>query len=242
MAVTDKSQPKPLQPLERPPSLYHSVQEAIRTYILDNSLQAGDALPPETEFARQLGVSRNLVREAVKALESLGVLEIRRGSGLFVRDFSFEPLLDNLYYGLLFDLRELAELLQVRRVLETGMMADVIQSLSAEQLAGLQGTVERMRLRAEKGEAFVEEDREFHQWLFQNLGNKTLLKLLDIFWLTFRKAAEHVDLWDYQPTQTYRDHAAILEAVMARDVAQARTALDQHYQGLTEKLKRIQQA
>lgn len=228
--------PQALGPIERPPSLHHSVQGAIRAYILKHGLRAGDALPPEHELARQLGVGRNSVREAVKALDSLGVLEARRGSGLFVRAFSFEPLLASLPYGLLVDLQELAELLEIRRVLETGMIESAIATVGEPGLQELRLTVERMAARAALGEAFLDEDRRFHQLLFAGLGNRTLLKLLEVFWLTFRQAAEHADIGNTDPMRTYRDHAAIVEAVAAGDATEARRALDRHYEGITDRL------
>ncbi|HXF60666.1 MAG TPA: FadR/GntR family transcriptional regulator [Caldilineaceae bacterium] len=229
---------KSLPLLERPPLLNHSVKEAIRTYILDNNLQAGDPLPAESELARQLGVSRSSVREAVKALESLGVLETRRGSGIFVLDFSFEPLLNNLHYGLLFNLDELADLLEVRRVLELGMISQVIPLVTPEQTAKLQSILVQMRSRAEQGEAFPVEDRMFHQALFANLDNRMLLKLIDIFWLAFHKAVERkaFSIWDADPITNYRNHAAIWEAVLAGDATAARVALEQHYTGIINRL------
>jgi DNA-binding FadR family transcriptional regulator len=228
------------KPLARPAPLHHSVQEAIRAFILEHNLRAGDALPPETDLARQLGVSRNSVREAVKALESLGVLEARRGSGLYVREFSFNPLLENLSYGLLFDLRDLAELLEVRRVLETGLIGAAMAAMPASTLDALQVTIARMGALAGQDESFAEEDRQFHQILFEPLGNRTLLKLLDIFWVTYQEASRHTDMRNPDPVGTARDHAAIYDAVRAGDVDEARAALDQHYAGLTSRLARIQ--
>ena len=75
------------------------------------------------------------------------------------------------------------------------------------------------------GSAFENEDREFHRLLFQHVGNKALLTLLDAFWLVFRKAALHTRIQDPNPMNTYRDHAAILAAIEAGDVAAARRAL-----------------
>jgi DNA-binding FadR family transcriptional regulator len=228
------------KPLTRPAPLHQSVQEAIRTFILENDLRAGDALPPETDLARQLGVSRNSVREAVKALESLGILEARRGSGLYVAAFSFDPLLDNLAFGMRFDLRELAELLEVRRVLETGLIGATIEAMSERTLDDLLQTVRRMQERVVEEESFAEEDRQFHQTLFEPLQNRTLLKLLDIFWRTYQEAARSTDMRNPDLQGTYRDHAAIYEAVRKRDIEEARQALDQHYAGLVERLARIQ--
>ena len=230
-----------IKKLDRPPLLHQSVQEAIRAYILEHALQPGAPLLPETELARQLGVSRNSVREAVKALESSGVLETRRGSGVFVQEFSFEPLLNNLPYGLMQDLRGLAELLDIRRVLELGMIESAMTATSQEQLGALRGVLERMRSLAERGRSFPEEDREFHRLLFLNLENQMLLKLLDVFWLAFRKASDHSTIDNTDLMRTYRDHVAIAERVAAKDVAGARAALESHYTGIQARLERAQQ-
>lgn len=232
--------PTRLKPLVRPALLHHSVQDAIRAFILDNKLRAGDPLPPETDLARQLGVSRNSVREAVKALESLGILETRRGSGLFVRAFSFDPLLANLSYGLLFDLRELAELLEIRRTLETGLIGATMRVMPSTAVDELGAVVSAMAELSNRGENFADEDRRFHQILFEPLGNLTLLKLLDVFWLTYRESSRHTDMRNPDLIPTYEDHAAIFEAVTARDVAEARAALDRHYAGLAGRLARAQ--
>lgn len=229
--------PQVLMPVERPPLLHLSVQEAIRAYILGNQLRPGDLLPPESELARQLGVSRNSVREAVKALQSLGILDARRGAGVYVRAFSLEPLLAGLSYGLRFNLKELGELLEIRRVLERGLIESAIASVPAAAMTELQQVIDRMGRRAAEGEPFVEEDRRFHQLLFEHLGNTTLLRLLDIFWLAFSEASkvdEHVK--DLDPQRTYGDHVAIADAVRTGDAGAARGALDQHYAGLANRL------
>lgn len=230
---------KQLIPIQRPPLLHRTVQEAIRTYILRNNLQPDDMLPPENDLAQQLGVSRSSVREAIKGLESLGVLEARRGSGVFVRSFSFEPLLDNLEYSLLFDLRELVELLEIRRVLETGMVGVALAVMGEEQLTILEQIVDRMRVRAEAGEAFPDEDRAFHLELFRKAENQTLLKLLDIFWLVLNKAIQHNPvLWDDNPLWTCQLHADIVQALRTGDEAEAGRALFKHYAGIEQRLAR----
>lgn len=218
--------------MERPLPYYRIVQESIKTYILENKLPAGAPLPPETELARQLGVSRSSVREAAKALESVGILESRPGTGLFVQEFSFDPILDNLSYGLLFDLGQLADLLEVRRVIEIGMIELAIQTLPAGQLIILQNLVETMRLQAERGKEFSGEDREFHIKIFEHLDNKMMLKLLDIFWMAFHRAFRQADLKNTDIELTFQNHKAILLAIMANDVSQARRALEQHYTGI----------
>ena len=232
---------QPLKKLERP-LFYRVVQDSIKNYILENNLKPGDPLPAETELARQLGISRNSLRESAKALESVGILETRQGSGLFVKEFSFEPLLENMSYGLLFDLRQLAELLQVRKILENGLLGDAIQKMSDDQLKNLRNLLGKMKDKAEKGEAFPEEDRQFHRLLFENQGNQILLKLLDVFWLAFHKATNRADLRNTTPLSTYRDHLAILEAIARKDVEQARTALEHHYSAIEGRLEQVKQS
>lgn len=222
--------------LTRRPPVHKSVQDAIRQYIVDKGLRPGDPMVSEGELARRLGVSRNSVREAVRSLESVGVLESRHGSGLFIRDFSWDPLLDNLAYDLMPDISKLADLLEIRKVLELGMVAAAIERLVPEQLNELRALLVGMRQHAEQQEAFPEEDREFHRVLFGRLENTTLLKLLDIFWLAFRKASRGPGLLDDDPLATLESHVRIVDALSARDVDRSRQALEDHYQSITRRL------
>jgi DNA-binding FadR family transcriptional regulator len=227
---------KPLEAIARPKRLHESAQETIREYVLRNNLGAGDALPGEMELARQLGISRNSVREAIRALESIGVLEVRRGRGVFVREFSFEPLLEGLAYGLLFQLREVEELVDIRCVLETGMIERAMDAMRPENLEQLRATVERMKGLAAQNTPFEEEDRRFHALIFQGIDNGTFLRLLDVFWLAYRHASSHIG-GDRDPVRTWKDHVAILEALEAGDVDRARGALEHHYSGIKDRLE-----
>jgi DNA-binding FadR family transcriptional regulator len=214
--------------------LHQIVQHEIRNHILKEGLRPGDPLKPEAELARVFGVSRNSVREAVKALESTGVLETRRGSGVYVRDFSFDPLLDHLPYGLMQDKRALRELAALRKTLETALITDAMRAMTPESLTELRETLTAMRELAERGESFVEQDRMFHQLLFRDLGNTMLLRLFDLFWLAFHAAAPPAR--GRTPMDAYHGHATILDAILTGDPDQARTAIQDHYVGIESKL------
>ncbi|WP_220447667.1 FadR/GntR family transcriptional regulator [Nonomuraea diastatica] len=215
--------------------LYQIVQQEIRNYILRQGLRPGDPLKPESELARLFGVSRNSVREAVKALESTGVLETRRGSGVFVRDFSFAPLLDHLPYGLIQDQRAtLRELTALRKTLESALITDAMRVMSPASVTALRETLETMRELAEGGEGFPEYDRQFHQLLFRDLGNAMLLRLFDQFWLAFHAAVPPSR--GRTPMDAYHGHATILDAILTGDPDQARTAINDHYIGIESKL------
>lgn len=231
--------PDTLKPISRAPLLHIEVQAAIKDYIQGHNLKPDDALPSEGELAKALEVSRNSVREAVKALASTGILETRRGSGVFVSEFSFEPLLNNLPYGLMGNAQDIADLLDIRRILELAKIDAAITELTEEQLDGFENILTSMKQKAEQGESFPDADRAFHRLLFHNLGNTMLLKLNDVFWLAIRKASEHLPIGDPQPMKTYQDHVAIVDALKANDIEKARAALDHHYQGISARLKEL---
>lgn len=224
--------PKPIRPVHRAPLLHVSVQASLRTYIADNRLKAGDPLPPEGVLAERLEVSRNSVREAIKGLESLGILETRRGIGVFVKAFSFEPLLDNLAYGLGGTLREVEEVLEIRRVLEVALIEKTVRLIPEADIAELWQAVAQMKHKAERNETFAEDDQRFHQLLFRCQDNRMLVRLIEVFWVAFYKASDFVNLFNPDPMATWRDHHDIVAAVAARDVDRARALMDRHYDGI----------
>ncbi|GAB3754011.1 FadR/GntR family transcriptional regulator [Microlunatus parietis] len=215
--------------------LHQTVQEEIRNFIVANRLGPGDPIKPEAELAREFGVSRNSVREAVKALESTGVLETRRGSGVYVRDFSFAPLLDHLPYGLMHGGRALRELVALRKALESAMIGDAMAAMKPETEQAMREVLAEMSRLAEAGQSFADQDREFHRLLFRDLGNAMLLQLFDLFWMAYNRAAPAMP--GREPAEVCQNHVAILDAVVAGDLRQAQQAVQQHYTGIEDRLR-----
>lgn len=232
-AVKSPADPE-FQQLGAVPPLHRTVQDEIRNYIIRNDLRPGQPLKPEAELARLFGVSRNSVREAVKALETTGVLETRRGSGVFVKDFSFAPLLDHLPYGLMRGPRALGELVALRRTLESAMIGDAMRALTPGSVARLRAVLAAMGERAARGEDIAEQDREFHRLLFADLGNEMLLRLFDLFWLAYHRAAPRAPRRD--PVEIHRLHADLLDAVVSGERKRARWAVEQHYVGIAARV------
>lgn len=220
---------KDLQPLKQAKAIYKSVQDAIRDYILDNQLQPGEPLPSETQLTKMLGVSRNSVREAVKALQLIGLIESRRGSGIFVGKFSIDPLLENLPFSLMEDKQQFYDFVEIRRVLETGMIGLAMESITTEQVERLEQILVKMHVLALEDKRFPKEDRLFHQTIYEHLENHTFIKLLDIFWLTFNRIADDVDRTRKTPLEIYEKHLAIVDAIKSGDVEKAQKCLDEHY-------------
>jgi DNA-binding FadR family transcriptional regulator len=210
--------------------LTSQIQEAIKSYVLENGLRPGDPLPSEGEFARQLDTGRNSVREAVKSLEVLGIIETRRGSGLFVKAFTFDAIIDNLPYGLLFDVKSIMDLIEVRAHLENGMVKRVILEVTPEQLATLDAIVEHMRAEAEQGRYSFEDDRAFHEALYVNVDNPVLSRVLAVGWLVVQRARELAHLSDpYDLHETVRSHELIRDALANRSADEMHEAFDHHY-------------
>lgn len=220
---------KSLQPLQQPQALYKSVQDAIRDYILENELKPGSALPSETQLTKMLGVSRNSVREAVKALQLVGLIESRRGSGIFVGKFSVDPLLDNLPFSLMEDKQQFFDFLEIRRVLETGMIKTAVATITPEQIEELESLLQKMESLAQNDKRFPKEDRLFHQTIYEHLDNDTFIKLLDIFWLMFNRIVDYVDLTRQTPLEIYEKHVAIVRAIKAGDAEEAYQCMARHY-------------
>ena len=114
--------------------LSYETGAAIRAYIVDRQLKPGDPLPSEAELAALLDVGKTSVREGLRRLEAHGVVEVRRGKGLFVGTFSFGPLIEQLPYGLQADSVPLAQLLQTRRALEEGLIGEVAKVITDDEL------------------------------------------------------------------------------------------------------------
>jgi DNA-binding FadR family transcriptional regulator len=116
----------------------------------------------------------------------------------------------------------------------------VVAELAPARLAELRAAVARMWTHLDDPDALAADDRAFHRALLADLGNETVLKLLDVFWRAFRTAVERVDLRTDDPARTIEDHAAIVEAIASHDALGARGALERHYQGIAGRLRRAQ--
>lgn len=227
--------------LARGPVLNRVIQERIKRYITDNRLGAGDLLPPEGQLAADLGVSRGSVREAVKALESLGIVEVRHGDGIRVRAFNFDSVFDLLSYGLVFDPVKAAEILQIRVWLEVAALADAIKQLSDAELDQMAVLLNRWEEKAAASEDSSAEDRAFHRLLYRPLGNESLSGLIDIFWIIYHSLPVQSIGIDHQPLVTVKAHRELLAAIRARDVALATQRMREHFRNLEARMARAVQ-
>lgn len=224
------------------PSVSTLVQSYIRDYIVREKLHPGDALPPEGQIAAELEVSRISAREGVRALETLGILEVRHGHGLFVRGLNLDALLEMLSHNLLLDLSSLKELHQIRKWFAIGTLPDVIQRIEEEELLTCHECLQEWEERVAAGLAFDEQDRLFHLTLSQSLGNKLMLELENIFWKAYRNTEArtvtfHVDPKDIH--QILQAHVEVLSAVKARDVELAQRLMASTFEEFEKRFKLV---
>ncbi|MEV0171734.1 FadR/GntR family transcriptional regulator [Streptomyces sp. NPDC050803] len=213
------------------------IRRAVVQLILDRRLRPGAPLPTETELMTDLGVSRNSVREALKALQALDIVEIRHGYGTYVGQASLTPLVDGLTFRALaghdHDTGALAEMLQVREVLEDGLLRRVVATITEAELDRLEEVVDRMGAAGRAGLPFDELDREFHELLYAPLGNSLVPQLLGAFWTVFRRVSGTLGHPGRPaPELTVRRHRDIVTALRARDVEGAQHAMAVHFRGI----------
>ena len=208
---------KKLKPLDTT-ARYRAVQDALRSYVIDNRMQPGDRLPAETALANRLGVSRNVVREAIKALEAQGLLEVRVGLGVFVKAADLDDFLTNFAYSLLFDGQSVVELYDVRRRLELSYAREAVSQLSEESLSEMERLFAEMEALFRQDKDFILQDLALHRTFFNSVGNGTLLKLFDIFGTIYANTRH---LFREQPRDGMADdlnnHKLLLEALRERN-------------------------
>ncbi|HEX6685458.1 MAG TPA: FCD domain-containing protein [Candidatus Limnocylindrales bacterium] len=213
------------------------VQEAVKKIILQRRLAAGDPLPTETELMDELGIGRNSVREALKVLQAVGIVDIRHGFGTFVGRMSLSGLVDELAFHTRLSLQvSLGHLIEVREVLESGLVDRMIDRGFAPALEPL---LDRMDREARVGEVSPETDRRFHDVLYRPLSNPFVGQLLGAFWDVFFQLRDDLGTPDESPAEVARKHRAIYEAVLGGDKAAAAEAMRAHFDGLRERLARL---
>lgn len=210
----------------------------IKELVLQRGIDSPALLPPETQIAQDLNVARSSVREAVKSLESLGVIEARQGEGLFIRSLNFDSLFELLTFTSQAKPRLLAELVELRNWLEAAAITDVIRKIADADLGRIKKSLDEWRNHLAQNKYLPEDDRQFHLSLYKVLKNETLLHLLSVFWAVFNKIGiAHIQK-DPAPWKTWEDHLAIYEAIVNRNSEMARKAILESNRDI---LKRIQE-
>jgi DNA-binding FadR family transcriptional regulator len=217
----------PIQSIE-PRRLYRQIADQIRGLVRSGEYPAGSRLPPERDLARQLGVSRPSVREALIALEVEGLVEVRIGSGIYVLEGGRgSPPREQVHAA-----SGPFELLRARWVIEGECAALAAKSAKKAQIASIEEALQSMREEHQAGRQPLAGDRMFHLRIAEATGNGALVHVVKMLWEErtgplYKQLEHHYDapeLWD----AALAEHRAVLKAIAAHDQSSARLAMQRH--------------
>src|SRR5688500_6949190 len=213
------------------PGAPDGLQTQIRRAIVERGLRPADRLPSEGELATTLGSSRLIVRDALRALEAVGVLESRPGSGWYVRAFDVGAAARIFAQSLAFHHRALLDLLAVRRATEAELVGALAGKLSARDLAVLDDLASRMNWRASRCEVFAQEDGEFHRRLLAHSGNLVALALVDLYMGLVQEMYEHglPKPDEEEMPRAAAAHGEVVAALRCGDAEAARRVMRAHH-------------
>jgi GntR family transcriptional repressor for pyruvate dehydrogenase complex len=208
--------------------VFEDVARQIQRLIVDGVLKPGELLPPERQLAEQFGVSRNSVRDAIRALELTGLVIARHGEGNVVADVSADTLVAPIATLLLRKRKLVAELLDVRRMLEPALAARAAVHASGEEIAHLEEILRRQREKTTRGESTVEEDSQFHYAIALAAGNSVVHRLLDVLMDLLRETRARSLQVEGRLERSLAGHRRVLDAIKRRDADGAERAVRQH--------------
>lgn len=207
------------------------VVNSIKELLLSKKVMPGDRLPAETELTKLLSVSRGSVREAMKILSALGIVEVKRGDGTYISTRSVEAVFDPLLFSMIVSQPQFAELKELRLILEKSVVRLVVRNASEDELRALRECVEQtvaLRNSPERdNEKLLAHDLEFHRLLGQACRNGPLETVYKFVMQYFKIYIAQSLLKHTVPSQeTGEAHTKILHAIEQRDEVAAERAVE----------------
>ena len=207
--------------------VHEEVAKQIEQVIL-KKLSPGDKLPAERELAEMLGVSRSSIRDALRRLEMVGLVEPRQGAGTVVREISHEALVGQMTNAIAHKRQMVGDLLDFRKMLEPPMAARAAENATGEEIARMEDILRRQDHKVRGGEPAVEEDSEFHYCIARASGNSVVLKVMDVVMDLLRETRSRSLQSAGRPQKSLAGHRKILSAIKRHDGAAAEVAMRQH--------------
>ena len=222
---------------DRAPQRLRQTIDAIKELILEQGLKPGDAMPTEAHLADLLGVSRANLREAIRTLATLDIIEVHHGTGMVVGPMSLRPLVEGLTFkGVVLpgrDFETLRQVVEVRQALDLAIAPSVVAHLRGTdpaELSELDGLCTAMADHSDRGETFGVEDRCFHLTIANMVGNELYGQLVAAFWDVYTLVAPRLGVATPRDlADTVRAHREMLDAAVADDLESYRTAVEAHY-------------
>jgi GntR family transcriptional repressor for pyruvate dehydrogenase complex len=214
--------------------LYEKVAQQIQGLIRDGLLKPGDKLPPERELAETFQVSRSSLRDAIRSLEVMGMLEPRQGEGTVICEITANSLVNPLATMLLRKRELVSELIDLRRIIEPPLAARAATHVTTEELNYMEAILERQLAKVNRGDLAVEEDTEFHYAIASAAKNSVVLKVVDVFMDLLRESRERSLQVKGRLAKSFAGHQRILNAIRRHDATTAEAAMRRHIEEIGE--------
>jgi GntR family transcriptional repressor for pyruvate dehydrogenase complex len=221
-------EPRATFPVLQKTSVGLQAAEAIKALIVSGKIKPGEALPSERDLAAMLGISRPSLREAIRALSAINVLDSRQGDGTFVTSLDPSLLAQPINFLLQVDEGSIAHLFEVRRVLEVGAARLAAPRITDEQVALLERLADAGRRAINRPSRYLQFDFEIHTAIIEATGNPLYVSLYQsVSQLSLesrRRTARDADT----RARAHDDHIAIIAALRARDADEAARVMQEH--------------
>lgn len=208
--------------------VYHGILLELNRIVEEDRLRTGDKLPSERELSERLKVGRSSVREALRALELLGLITTRKGEGTFIENYRHNKLFDILGYYLLRDRKTSKDLIEMRMILEIDAVKLACQRTTEKYLQIMEKTIEEAESKIKQGMIPVEEDFEFHRAIARASKNAILHRI----WLPIVEYSKTLQEESLLKTgridMMVEEHRAILQAIRAGNEVAAEARLKEH--------------
>jgi len=208
--------------------IYEEIVRQIKALVADGKLKSGDRLPPERELTERFRVSRTSVREAMRALESTGLIEIRPGEGAFVRPVSVESLIEPLALVILAQREAVAELYEARRLLEPPIAALAARRASPDEIAELARILDEQAREVSAGRTGFAQDAAFHTAIAHSSHNRAITRIVTTLMDLLAQSREESLQAPGRPERSHRDHRRVLKAIERGDAGGAEQAMHSH--------------
>lgn len=208
--------------------VYEGILLQIHQIVQERNLRPGDKLPSERELSEQLGAGRSSVREALRALELLGLIETRRGEGTFLKHYRHNRFIDILGFFILQDGKSKKDLVEMRKILELDAVRLACRRASDKHFEEMERILAIAEERVERGEVPAEEDYQFHRVICRSSRNSILHRI----WAPLVEYSNSVRVESLsregRARAALQEHREIMEAIRAGDVSVAVEKMKQH--------------
>jgi GntR family transcriptional repressor for pyruvate dehydrogenase complex len=215
-----------------------NIAKQIRDAILAGDLKPGDRLPSEKELSENFGVSKASLREAFRALEALGLLEVRQGmgGGAFVREVDLETARNSLFNYIFFQNPSIQEFTQLRSLIEPAVAEIAARKATEADLAFLEENLTQTRDKMDVGPFYYELDSKFHHRLAEISGNRLICFVIDSLKNAIVNIKLQLELDRDFSIQVYKAHMRIFEALKKREPERAREEMLKHIIEVDERM------